>query len=65
LKIAIEPTVEPKAPTVAIPIAFSDPKPLVCAINPISGNINSLGIGGNMVSNNAAKNAPGYPYAYP
>ena len=37
MKIAIEPTVEPKAPTVAIPIAFSNPKPLVCAINPING----------------------------
>src|SRR2546426_11407521 len=34
LKIAIEPTVEPKAPTVAIPIAFSNPKPLVCVVNP-------------------------------
>lgn len=37
MKIAIEPTVEPKAPTVAIPIALSNPKPLVSAINPISG----------------------------
>ena len=47
---------------VAIPLAFSNPKPLVCAVNPISGNISSLGIGGNIVSNNDAKNAPGYPY---
>src|SRR5215211_448538 len=45
-----------------MPIAFSSPSPLLCATNPTSGNTTSLGIGGNIVSRNAAANTAGYPY---
>ena len=58
--MTLEPIDAPMPPTIPNRIISGIPKPFCDAIYPAVGNTAMVGIGGIIVSINAAKNTPGY-----